>query len=62
MTKAIASTVEKKVAEKLKAMEQEKASGEEAEAFIMSVVKKCSKGKDGGKALISYVTVDPAPS
>jgi uncharacterized protein YaiL (DUF2058 family) len=38
-TKAVASAVEKKVAEKLEAIEQEKASGEEAEAFIMSVVK-----------------------
>jgi hypothetical protein len=61
-TKAIASAVEKKVAEKLKAMEQEKANGDEAEAFIMSVFKKFGAGKDG-KVQISdaTATADPAP-
>jgi hypothetical protein len=58
-TKAIAAAVEKKVKEKLKAIEDDKTSGEEAAAFIMSVVQK-HKGKDG-KVLISDVTVDPAP-
>jgi hypothetical protein len=58
-TKAIAAAVEKKVKEKLKAIEDDKTSGEEAAAFIMSVIQK-HKGKDG-KVLISDVNVDPAP-
>jgi hypothetical protein len=57
--KAIAAAVEKKVKEKLKAIEDDKTSGEEAAAFIMSVIQK-HKGKDG-KVLISDVNVDPAP-
>jgi hypothetical protein len=39
-TKAIASAVDKKVAEKLKSMEQEKASEGATEAYIMSIVEK----------------------
>jgi hypothetical protein len=56
--KAIAAAVEKKVAEKLKAIDDEKTSGEEAAAFIMSVIKKHSKD---GKVVISDVNVEPAP-
>jgi hypothetical protein len=56
--KAIAAAVEKKVAEKLKAVEDEKTSGEEAAAFIMSVVKKHS---EDGKVVISDANVEPAP-
>jgi hypothetical protein len=44
-TKAIASAVEKKVAEKMKAMEKEKTNGDETEAYIMSIIKKYSTGK-----------------
>jgi hypothetical protein len=59
-TKAIAAAVEKKVAEKMQAIENDKKSGDEATAFIMSVVQKHAKGNDG-KALISGVnTVVPA--
>jgi hypothetical protein len=57
-TKAIAAAVEKKVAEKLKAIEDKKTSGEEAAAFIMSVIKKHSKD---GKVIISDVSAEPAP-
>jgi hypothetical protein len=55
--KAIASAVTKQVAEKMKAVEQAKTNGDEAEAYIMSLFKKFS-----GKASISDVTVEtPAP-
>jgi hypothetical protein len=60
-TKAIASAVEKKVAEKMKAMEQEKANGEETEAYIMSIFQKFS-GKAGKKVQISDATVDATPT
>ncbi len=38
--KAMASAVEKKVAERMKSLEKERESAGEAEAFIMSIVKK----------------------
>jgi chorismate mutase len=61
-TKAIASAVEKKVAEKMKAMEQEKTNGDEAEAYIMSIFKKFSAANKAGQGQISDVTVEPGTS
>ena len=61
MNKVIAAAVEKKVAEKMKAMEQDKANGNEAEAYIMSIFQKYSAGKTG-KAQISEATAEPTPS
>jgi chorismate mutase len=58
-TKAIASAVEKKVAEKMKAMEQEKTNGDEAEAYIMSIFKKFSAASKAGQGQIYDVTVEP---
>jgi hypothetical protein len=63
-TKAIASAVEKKVAERMKSMEQDKANEGLTEAYIMSIVDKF-KGGTGKKAQISEVeasTSAPAPS
>jgi hypothetical protein len=54
--KAIASTVEKKVAEKLKALDQTKNKEDEIEAYIMSIIKKHS----GKKVDISSATADDA--
>jgi hypothetical protein len=53
-TKAMASAVEKKVAERMKSMEQDKANEGVTEAYIMSIFDKC-KGGTGGKAQISDV-------
>jgi hypothetical protein len=59
-TKAIASAVENKVTEKMKATEQDKTSGDETEAYIMSIVKRCAAAK-AGKVQISDATVEPTP-
>ena len=56
-TKAIASAVAKKVAEKLKTIEQEKSNGNDTEAYIMSIMQKHA-GKSG-KVQISDATVEP---
>jgi predicted DNA-binding WGR domain protein len=58
-TKAIASAVEKKVAEKMKAMEQEKTEETVTEAYIMSLFQKFATGK-AGKVQIGDTTVAPA--
>jgi hypothetical protein len=60
-TKAIASAVEKKVAEKMKEMEQEKSNETDTEAYIMSLIQKCTKGTNG-KVRIADVTADAAPA
>ena len=57
--KAVASAVEKKVAEKMKAMEQAKTNEGETEACIMSIVQKLSAGKSG-KGEVSGVSVGSA--
>jgi hypothetical protein len=57
--KAIASAVEKKVAEKLKAMELEKTEETDTEAYVMALINKCA-GK-AGKAQVSQVNVDLPP-
>jgi hypothetical protein len=54
--KAIASAVEKKVAEKLKALDQTKNKEDEIEAYIMSIIKKHS----GKKIDVSSATADDA--
>jgi hypothetical protein len=54
--KAIASAVEKKVAEKLKALDQTKNKEDEIEAYIMFIIKKHS----GKKVDISSATADDA--
>jgi hypothetical protein len=59
--KAIASAVGKKVAEKLKAMEQEKNDDSKTEAYIMSLFQKFATGK-AGKLQISDATVAPTPA
>jgi hypothetical protein len=46
-TKAVASAVQKKVAEKMKAVEQEKTNRDEAKACIMTIFQKFAAGKDG---------------
>jgi hypothetical protein len=46
-SKAIASAVEKKVAERMKSMEQDKASEGLTEAYIMSILEKFKNGADG---------------
>jgi hypothetical protein len=51
--KAIASAVTKQVAEKMKAVEQAKTNGDEAEAYIMSIFKKMS-----AKATVSDVSAE----
>jgi hypothetical protein len=56
-TKAIASAVEKKVAKKLKAMEQEKAAEVDTEACVMSIVNKCAG--EAGKGHVSYANAEP---
>jgi hypothetical protein len=56
--KAIASAVEKKVAEKMKAMEDKKTNGDEAEAYIMSIFQKYSG--QATNATISDVAAKPA--
>jgi hypothetical protein len=58
--KAIASAVDKKVAEKMKAMENENAIAGETEAYIMSIFKKMQGGN--GQAQISNVAVSPSAS
>jgi hypothetical protein len=59
-SKAMASAVEKKVAEKMKSMEQEKANEGATEAYIMSIFKKLNHG--GDKVQISDVEVSPGAS
>jgi hypothetical protein len=54
--KAMASAVEKKVAERMKSLEKEKESAGEAEAFIMSIVKKMKTTN------ISDTFTKPAPA
>ena len=56
--KAMASVVEKKVATKLKAIEDDKAQAAEAEAFIMSIIQKHTAMETTG-ARISGVTLPP---
>jgi hypothetical protein len=51
--KAIASAVDKKFAEKMKTFEKEKVSDDQAEAYIMSLIKKNSTGAKGEKVTIS---------
>jgi hypothetical protein len=58
-TKAIASAVEKKVAEKMKEMEQAKSNETDTEAYIMSIIQKCTKGTNG-KVRIADVNADVA--
>jgi hypothetical protein len=58
-SKAIASAVEKKVEEKLKAMEQERTEEGDTEAYVMSLINKCV-GK-AGKGQVSQVNVEPTP-
>jgi hypothetical protein len=60
-SKAIASAVDKKVAEKMKSMEQDKANDGAVEAYIMSILEK-SKGGQGGKAQISDVAASSSVS
>jgi hypothetical protein len=60
-TKAIASAVEKKVAERMKSMAQEKANEGETEAYIMSIFEKYNGGK-GKKAQISDVEASTSVS
>jgi hypothetical protein len=57
-TKAVASAVEKKAVEKMKAMELEKTKGEQAEACVMSIFKKMANGK----VQISDVNVETQPA
>jgi hypothetical protein len=57
--KAVASAVEKKAAEKLKAMELEKTEETDTEAYVMALINKCA-GK-AGKAQASQVNFDPPP-
>ena len=62
-TKAIASAVEKKVTERLKAIEQEKSKGAEAEAWIMSIMQKHADAGKTGKIRISDATAtEPMPA
>ena len=59
-TKAIASAVEKKVTEKMKALEKKNTEGTETEAYIMSLFEKFNGGK---KVTISDVKgSEPAKS
>jgi hypothetical protein len=60
-TKAIASAVEKKVAERMKSMAQEKANEGETEAYIMSIFEKYN-GCKGKKAQISDVEASTSVS
>jgi hypothetical protein len=60
-SKAIASAVEKKVEEKMKAIEKERTDGDDTEACIMSLFKKHGIGK-GATAHISAATADPTPA
>jgi hypothetical protein len=57
--KAIASAVEKKAAEKLKAMELEKTKETDTEACVMALINKCAG--EAGKAQVSQVNVDLPP-
>ena len=57
-TEAIAAAVEKKVAEKMKAMDKEKSNGDDTEAYIMSIFQKFAATKDK-KGQISATTVEP---
>ena len=59
-TEAIVYAVEKKVTESLKAIEHEKSNGDEAKAWIMSIIKKHA-GKYG-KIHISEATAEPNPN
>jgi hypothetical protein len=59
--KAIASAVEKKVAETMKSLEQEKANKGETEAYMMSLIDKCKNGTSG-RAKISDVAASPSAS
>ena len=59
--KAIASAVEKKVTERLKAIEQENSKGVEAEAWVMSIMQKhADAGNKHPKVRISASTAQPA--
>jgi hypothetical protein len=60
-TKAIASAVEKKLAERMKSMEEEKANEGVTEAYIMSIFEKYNGGK-GKKAQISDVEASTSVS
>jgi hypothetical protein len=60
-SKAIAFAVEKKVAEKMKAIEKERTDGDDTEACIMSIFKKYGIG-EGATAHISTATADPTPA
>ena len=61
-TKAIASSaVAKKVAEKLKTIEQEKSNGNDTEAYIMSIMQ-MHAGKSGKVVQISDATAEPMPT
>jgi hypothetical protein len=46
----------------MKAMEQEKTNGDEAEAYIMSIFNKLSAASKTGQGQISDVTVEPTPN
>ena len=58
-TKAIASAVEKKVNESLKAIAQEKSTNNDTEAYIMSIMQKHVLGKSGKVVQISDTTAEP---
>ena len=61
-TKAIASAVEKQVAVKMKAIEKEKAKGDETEAYIMSIIKKYSAGNNEKAKVSNTTAVAPPPT
>ena len=59
-TKDISSAVKNKVTERLKAIEQEKSNGDEAYAWIMSIMKK-HDGKSGNFQILD-TTAEPTPT
>ena len=60
-TKAIASAVKKKVNERLQAIEQEKSTNDNTEAYIMSIMQ-MHAGKSGKVVQISDATAEPTPT
>ena len=59
--KAIASAVEKKVNERLKAIEGEKSTNNDTKAYIMSIMQKHA-GKSDKVVQISDATAEPTPT
>jgi hypothetical protein len=59
--KAIASAVEKKVAERLKSIEHDKTQGDETEAYIMSIFQKYAEKAKAATVKVS-VTATPPPN